>query len=90
MLKYEQSAKIPEQHHTQVLFGDFSILLKLNRYLRSILQGIHQTVIVVNGNIVYHSVPKLFVKLDGRRFKIGSIYNPHVQPKARFGIIPLE
>ena len=51
------NAKIPEQHHTLVLFGDFFILLKLNRYLRSVLQGIHQAVIVVDGNVVNHSVP---------------------------------
>ena len=49
--------KIPEQHHTQVPFGDFSILLKLNRYLRSVLQGIYQAVIVVDSNVVDHSVP---------------------------------
>ena len=51
------NAKIPEQHRTQVLFGDFSLLLKLNRDLRSILQGIHQAVIVVDGNVVNHRVP---------------------------------
>ena len=51
------NGKIPEQHHTQVLFGDFSILLKLNRDLRSILQGIHQAVIVVDGNVVNYGVP---------------------------------
>ena len=62
------TTKIPEQHHTQVLFGGFSILLKLNRYLCAILQRIHQSVIVVYGNFVDHSVPELFVKLDGRSF----------------------
>ena len=56
--------KIPEQHRTLVLFGDFSILSKLNRYLRSVLQGIHQAVIVVDGNVVDYSVPELFVKLE--------------------------
>ena len=44
--------------------GTFSVLLKLNRYLRSILQRIHQAVVVVDGNSIYHSVPELFVKLD--------------------------
>ena len=42
-----------------MLFGDFSILSKLNRYLRSVLQGIHQAVIVVDGNFIDHSVPEL-------------------------------
>ena len=65
------TTKIPEQHHTQVLFGGFSILLKPNRYLRSILQGIHQAVIAHDGNFINHSVPELFVKLDGRSFKLG-------------------
>ena len=49
--------------------GTFSILLKLNRYFRAILQGIHQSVIVVNGNVVDHSVPDLFGKVDGEHFK---------------------
>ena len=29
--------QIPEQHHTLVLFGDFSVLSKLDRDLRAIL-----------------------------------------------------
>ena len=60
------NTKIPEQHRILVLFGDFSILLKLNRDLRSVLQGINQAVIVVDGNVVNHSVPEFFVKLDWR------------------------
>jgi hypothetical protein len=44
--------KIPEQHRTQVLFGDFSILSKHNCYLRSVLQRIHQSVIVIDGYAV--------------------------------------
>ena len=51
--------------------GLFYSCSKLNRYFRAILQGIHQAVIVVDGNVVNHSVPELFVKLDGRSFKLG-------------------
>ena len=79
------NGKTPEQHHTQVLFGDFSILLKLNRYLRTILQGINQSVIVVDGNMVNHSVPLLFVKLDGRCFKFGQ-FKEHTADGNRLGI----
>ena len=64
-----------------MLFGDFSILLKLNRYLRAVLQRIKQAVIVVDGNFINHSVPELFVKLDVGYYNLGSIYNPHTQPK---------
>ena len=84
MQKYEQR-KIPEQHRTQVLFGDFSILLKLNRYLRAVLQRIHQSVIVVDGNMVNHSVPELFVKLDWRCFKLGQ-FKEHTADGNRLGI----
>ena len=73
LTKNHTISKIPEQHRTQVLFGDFSILSKLNRYLRPILQRINQAVIVVDGNVVNHSVPELFVKLDGRSFKLGQM-----------------
>ena len=63
--------QIPEQHRTQVLFGDFFYSLsKLNCYLRPILQRINRAVIVVDGNAVDHSVPQLFVKLYGRCFKL--------------------
>ena len=51
-------------------FGDFSILSKHNRYLAAVFQGIYQAVIVVYGYAVDHSVPKLFVKLDGRCFEV--------------------
>ena len=47
--KNMNNTKIPEQHRTQVPFGEFSILLKLNRYLRSVLQGLHQAVIARDG-----------------------------------------
>ena len=85
MQKYEQSRKIPEQHHTQVLFGVFSIFSQLNRYLRSIPQGIHQAVIVVDGNFIDHSVPKLFLKLNGRSFKLGRL-KEHTADGNRLGI----
>ena len=65
------NGKIPEQHLTLVLFGDFSILSKLNRYFRTILQGIHQAVTAHDGNVVNHSVPELFVKLNGRCVGLG-------------------
>jgi hypothetical protein len=42
-----------------------------NRYLTAILQRIHQSVIVIYGYAVDHSVPQLFIKLDGRSFKLG-------------------
>ena len=77
--------KIPEQHRTLVPFGDFSVLLKLNRYLRSVLQGINQSVIVVDGNVVNHSVPKLFIKLNGRCFKLGE-FKEHTADGNRLGI----
>ena len=57
----------------------FYSLSKHNRYLRSVLQGIHQAVIVIYGYTVDHSVPQLFVKLDGWSFKTGlgySMMNP--------------
>ena len=68
-----------------MLFGDFSILSKLNRYLRSVLQGEHQSVIVVDGNVVDHSVPELFVELDGRSFKFGQ-FKEHTADGNRLGI----
>ena len=79
------NTKNPEQHRTQVLFGDFSILLKLNRYLRAVFQGINQAVIVVDGYVVDHSVPKLFVKLNGRCFKLGE-FKEHTTDGNRLGI----
>ena len=68
-----------------MLFGDFSILLKLNRYLRSVLQGEHQSVIVVDGNVVDHSMPQLFVKLDGRCGGLGE-FKEHTADGNRLGI----
>ena len=64
------------------LFYSFS---KLNRYLRAVLQGIHQSVIVVDGNVVDHSVPEFFVKLDGRCFKLGQA-GEHTADGNRLGI----
>ena len=43
---------------------------KHNRYLAAFLQRIHQSVIVVYGNSIDHSVPQLFVKLYGRCFEL--------------------
>ena len=50
--------------------GLFYFLSKFNRYFRSVLQRIHQAVIVVYGYAVDHSVPELFIKLDGRFFNL--------------------
>ena len=57
----------PRTASTLVLFGDFSILLKLNLDLRAILQGVHRAVVAHSGDFIDHGVPELFVKLDGRR-----------------------
>ena len=49
--------------------GLFYSRSKRNRYLATVLQRIHQSVIVIYGYAVDHSVPQLFVELDGRSFK---------------------
>ena len=46
---------------------------KRNRYLATVLQRIHQSVIVIYGYTVDHSVPQFFVKFDGRSFKLGEL-----------------
>ena len=49
-------------------------LSKHNLYLAAVLQRVDQAVIVIYGYAVNHSVPELFVKLDGRGgglFKLG-------------------
>ena len=51
--------------------GLFYSLSKHNCYLRSIFQGIHQSVIIVYGYAVDNSVPEFFVKFYGRSFKLG-------------------
>ncbi len=43
---------------------------KHNRYLCSVLQRIHQTVIAHDGYAVDHSMPQFFVKFDGQSFKL--------------------
>ena len=68
--------------------GLFLFFSKHNRYLRSVLQGIHQAVIVVDGYSVDHSVPELFVKLDGRCFKLGE-FKEHTADGNRLGISSL-
>ena len=57
--------------HLGAIRGLFYSLSKHNRYLATVLQGIYQAVIVVYGNSIDHSVPQLFIKLDGRGFKLG-------------------
>ena len=71
--------------HPGAIRGLFYSCSKLNRYLRSVLQGIHQAVIVVDGNVVNHSVPKLFVKLDGRCGGLGE-FKEHTADGNRLGI----
>ena len=60
MPKYEQAQKSPNSINHGAIRGLFYFLSKLNCYLRVILQGIYQTVIVVYGNLIDHSVPELF------------------------------
>ena len=57
--------------HLGAIRGLFYSLSKPNRYLAAILQRIHQAVIGVYGYAVDHIVPQLFIKLDGRSFKLG-------------------
>ena len=56
--------KNPESHHTRCRSGTF--LFSQSITVISVLQRIDQAVIVVDGYAVNHSVPQLFVKLDGR------------------------
>ena len=54
-------------------FGDCSILSKHNRYLAAVLQRIYRAVIVVNGYVINHGVPQLFVKLNGWCINLGEL-----------------
>ena len=65
--------------------GNFSILLKPNRYLAAILRRIHQAVIVVYGNFIDHSVTEFFVKFDGRCGGLGE-FKEHTADGNRLGI----
>ena len=64
------SKKSPNSINPDDIRGLFYSLSKPNRYLATVLQGIHQAVIVVYGYAVDHSVPQLFVKFYGRYFKL--------------------
>ena len=56
--------------HLGAIRGLFLFSSKHNRYLTAVFQRIYQAVIVVYGNFIDHSVPELFIKLDGRCFKL--------------------
>ena len=67
---FTNTQKSPNSIALGAIRGLFYSQSKHNRYLAAILQRIHQAVIVVYGYAVDHSVPQLFVKLDGRSFKL--------------------
>ena len=51
--------------HIILIYIENVIWFQNNIYLRSVLQRVDHTVIVIDGYAVNHGVPELFVHLDG-------------------------